>query len=231
MLFELLFALGCYLVGSVPVVYLIGRWRGVDLRTQGSRNVGGGNLWQSTGALEGIVGGLADIAKGIGPVLAAKLLGFGMAGMALAVAGCLAGQMWPLFLKFRGGRGNGMALGIGLVLGPREVGLSVIPMISGALPWLIPRMLRMSEERRQGFRLAGARTRIVPVSMLCGFVLLPLLGLAFRERTELVVAMAVVPAIIVFRRLTAELNDDLRQPGSRRAILVNRLLFDRRSRS
>ncbi|MDO8491712.1 MAG: glycerol-3-phosphate acyltransferase [Dehalococcoidia bacterium] len=230
MLLELLFAIGCYFVGSIPAVYLIGRLRGVDLRTQGSRNVGGSNLWQTTGATEGIIGSLADIVKGVAPVFVAKTLGFGPAGMALAVAGCMGGQMWPVFLKFQGGRGNGMALGIGLVLGPRELGLSIIPMLAGALPWFVPRLLSMSEARRQGFRFIGARTKIVPVGMLCGFLLLPLLGLAFQEQPSIVIALAVVPGMIVFRRLTAELGDDLRQPGSKRAIFVNRLLFDRRDR-
>ena len=231
MFYELLFAVGCYLVGSLPAVYLIGRWRGVDLRTEGSGNVGGGNLWQTVGALEGIAGGLSDIIKGAAPIFVARTLGFGPAGIALAVAGCLAGQMWPVFLNFRGGRGNGMALGIGLVLGPVEFGLSIIPMLAGGMPWLVSKMLRMSEERRRRFRLAGARTTIIPVSMLCGFVLLPLLGLALGEQPALVIAMAVVPAMIIVRRLTAELLDDLRQPGSKPAIFLNRLLLDRRSRS
>lgn len=220
------FIVGTYLFGSIPVVYLLGRLRGVDLRGCGSGNVGGGNLWQTVGPLEGIIGGLSDIAKGAFPVLAARALHFSAPGLALVAAAALAGQMLPVFLRFQGGgRGNATALGIAACLIPRELGLSLIVMILGAIPWLIPRLLRFSQSQR--FRFQGARSRSVPLAMLAGFCLLPVLSWRFGEPLGSTLAATSLAVLIIIRRMTAGVAKDLREATDKKPILVNRFLYDR----
>src|SRR5690348_13502871 len=67
--------LAAYLYGSLPVVYLLGAQRDVDLRRRGSGNVGGSNLWAAAGAVRGLTGWVGDASKGLVPILVARRLG------------------------------------------------------------------------------------------------------------------------------------------------------------
>jgi glycerol-3-phosphate acyltransferase PlsY len=114
-------ALG-YLLGSISGSLLIGRLRGVDIRTQGSGNAGGTNAFRTQGPWFGLGVGLIDVGKG---VLAAWLGGFGLAAgtpaltMALLTgAAAAAGHVWPLYHGFRGGKGVAVVIGVLLVLWP-----------------------------------------------------------------------------------------------------------------
>src|SRR5260221_11358223 len=64
-----------YLGGSISFPYWVARLRGVDLRTVGSRKLGGSNLWKSVGPVEGTIGGALAAAEGLGPRLAARAVG------------------------------------------------------------------------------------------------------------------------------------------------------------
>jgi glycerol-3-phosphate acyltransferase PlsY len=114
-------ALG-YLLGSISGSLVIGRLRGVDIRTQGSGNAGGTNAFRTQGPWFGLGVGLIDVGKG---VLAAWLGGFGLAAgtpaltMALLTgAAAAAGHVWPLYHGFRGGKGVAVVIGVLLVLWP-----------------------------------------------------------------------------------------------------------------
>lgn len=120
-----------YLLGSLSGSLLLGRLRGVDIRTQGSGNAGGTNALRTQGWKFALGVVLIDVGKG---ALAAWLgLRFGPAqepfpAHALAYATAFAatlGHVWPLWHGFRGGKGVGTLLGGLLVLWP------------GAMPWLL----------------------------------------------------------------------------------------------
>ena len=120
-----------YLLGSLSGSLLLGRLRGVDIRTQGSGNAGGTNALRTQGWKFALGVVLVDVGKG---VLAAWLgLRFGPAdgplpADALAYATAFAatiGHVWPLWHGFRGGKGVGTLLGGVLVLWP------------AAVPWLL----------------------------------------------------------------------------------------------
>ena len=98
----LVIAIG-YLAGSIPAGYWIVRaWRGVDIRTIGSGNIGASNVWRKFGRRYGIPVVLLDVAKGFGPALAGSLLVGDLAGV-LAGGAAMLGHWRPLFLRFEKG--------------------------------------------------------------------------------------------------------------------------------
>ncbi|MBC7341557.1 MAG: glycerol-3-phosphate 1-O-acyltransferase PlsY [Clostridia bacterium] len=106
-----------YILGAVPFGYLVGRYLGTDIRKFGSGNIGTTNAFRVLGAGPGLVVLFGDVAKGVIPVL----LGSRVGGPTLAVlAGILAviGHNWPIFLKFRGGRGVATGAGMLIALAP-----------------------------------------------------------------------------------------------------------------
>ncbi|MDH3298363.1 MAG: glycerol-3-phosphate 1-O-acyltransferase PlsY [Gemmatimonadota bacterium] len=113
----LLFA---YLMGSFPTSYLVGRIRGIDLREHGSGNLGATNTFRVLGAGAAIPVMIVDILKGFGPAaLFAGWDGSGDARLALAYGGAaVAGHVWSVFLRFRGGKGVATGAGVLLALAP-----------------------------------------------------------------------------------------------------------------
>ena len=107
-----------YLLGSVPTGYLMGAWKGVDVRTAGSGNIGATNVARLVGKRHGILTLVADAAKGFIPVFAAVQLGFTPAAAALAGTAAFLGHLYPVFLKFQGGKGVATALGVFVGLAP-----------------------------------------------------------------------------------------------------------------
>ena len=97
---------GGFLLGSVPVSFLIGRAKGLDLRETGSRNVGATNLLRTCGRLPGVLGLAGDVAKGSVPALAALLLQRGESLVALAALSAVFGHIFTPWLGFRGARGS-----------------------------------------------------------------------------------------------------------------------------
>ena len=134
-----------YLLGSVPFAWVIGKYNGVDIRTVGSKNIGATNLGRTLGKRFFWQAFLLDAAKGFFPVLVAALLAargyyvemgadmrpivspnlhpvFGLRHVPfpswaplITAAACVIGHLFPVWLKFKGGKG--VATGFGVVLG------------------------------------------------------------------------------------------------------------------
>jgi acyl phosphate:glycerol-3-phosphate acyltransferase len=116
-----------YLLGSIPFGYLLVRiFRGEDVRQSGSGNIGATNVSRKSPAL-GLLTLLLDSAKGLAAViLAASLAGSVVHGtsysaMSLAALCAVAGHMFPVWLKFRGGKGVATGLGSFVVIAPKAV--------------------------------------------------------------------------------------------------------------
>jgi acyl phosphate:glycerol-3-phosphate acyltransferase len=115
-----------YLLGSVPFGLLIARAHGVDLRKVGSGNIGATNAARHVGRPAGILCFLLDVSKGLIPMLLVPLLGLvdaaaGPKQLTLwLLVGCAAvlGHVFPIYLKFKGGKGVATSLGIVLGLWP-----------------------------------------------------------------------------------------------------------------
>ncbi len=118
----LLVAVG-YLSGSVPYGYVLTRLvAGVDVRQVGSGNIGATNAARAGGKGLGLVVLALDVLKAVVPVLVARRLMAGAARPELWVTGvavaAFAGHLFPVWLRFRGGKGVATGLGIFLVLAP-----------------------------------------------------------------------------------------------------------------
>jgi glycerol-3-phosphate acyltransferase PlsY len=106
-----------YLVGSIPAGYLVARWHGVNIRRQGSGNIGATNVWRSMGTRAGLLVLAADVLKGIVAVLLGRYAIGGNAELLTALA-TLAGHSWPVFLGFQGGKIIATTLGVFILLDP-----------------------------------------------------------------------------------------------------------------
>ena len=133
-----------YLCGSIPFAWLLGRVKGIDIRTVGSRNVGATNLGRALGRRWGICCFLLDLFKGFMPVFLAGTLWGGQPpggvipttsqawwwlGVGLAA---IMGHMFPVWLGFKGGKG--VATGLGVMLGYWPI--MTIPTSIGVVIWV-----------------------------------------------------------------------------------------------
>src|SRR3989442_1945485 len=118
-----------YLGGSISFPYLIARLKGVDLRTAGSRKLGGSNLATSVGPLHGLAGGLLDAAKGFGAVVIAAALGLPLEVRLAPGLSAISRAMWPGFHHFDGGRANGTTWGFQLASDFGGFFLRMIPVV------------------------------------------------------------------------------------------------------
>ena len=109
---------GAYLVGAVPFGFLIGKIRGVDVRTVGSKNIGATNVYRTVGKGWGLLAFLCDFLKGLLPTLAANRWGGG-GNLAVYVGlACVVGHTLTIFMRFCGGKGVATAFGMMIALAP-----------------------------------------------------------------------------------------------------------------
>lgn len=110
--------LAAYLIGGIPFGFLIGKMRGVDVRTVGSKNIGATNVYRTVGHKWGFLAFFCDFLKGFAPTLAAKfLLGGGFDPVYVGLA-CVIGHTLTPFMKFKGGKGVATAFGMLMALCP-----------------------------------------------------------------------------------------------------------------
>jgi glycerol-3-phosphate acyltransferase PlsY len=105
-----------YLVGAIPFGLLMGKMAGVDVRDSGSRNIGATNVTRLAGKKFGVFTLLLDAAKGLLPMVIAQAAGLASDTVLLCGAAAFAGHCYPVYLRFRGGKGVATALGIFLFL-------------------------------------------------------------------------------------------------------------------
>jgi len=115
---EIVIVAFAYLLGCVPTGYIVGNWAGVDVRKAGSGNVGATNVARVVGKRQGILTLVADAAKGIIAVFVASQLDLSSTVVACAAIAAFLGHLYPVFLKFQGGKGVATALGVHLAVAP-----------------------------------------------------------------------------------------------------------------
>jgi acyl phosphate:glycerol-3-phosphate acyltransferase len=124
-----------YLVGSIPVGVLLSKAKGRDPRRVGSGNIGATNVMRAAGKTLGIVTLFCDILKGFIPTWLAIHVGQPQWVVAVVGLAAFAGHVFPLYLRFRGGKGVATALGVLLALSPLAVGVAAIVFIAFLLIW------------------------------------------------------------------------------------------------
>jgi glycerol-3-phosphate acyltransferase PlsY len=112
-------AVVAYLVGSIPFGFIIGRARGVDLRTTGSGNIGSTNIYRALGLKVALLVFALDAGKGIFGTRLVAMLGAGTLDITyvrlIAAMAVILGSVASVFMRFRGGKG--VATGAGVFLG------------------------------------------------------------------------------------------------------------------
>lgn len=127
----LIAALAAYTIGSIPFGFLIARYLfGIDVRQSGSGNIGATNVARVTGARTGLMALALDVLKGALPVLVLPRLLVGADSslflhlQVVCALGAVLGHMFPIWLRFRGGKGVATALGAVVVLSPVAAGIA-----------------------------------------------------------------------------------------------------------
>jgi len=136
-----------YLIGSIPSGYLIVRaTEGGDVRETGSGGTGATNVSRRAGKGAGIFTLVTDLVKGLFVVFLARLLSDGLfpyADWTIALAGVMAilGHIYPVWLRFRGGKGVATTLGVFLFLAPI---LTVLALLIFAITFAITRYVSLA---------------------------------------------------------------------------------------
>src|SRR6185503_16066039 len=158
--------------GSLPIGYLIAHGAGgVDLRRVGSGNVGATNVYRTSGLAIAMAVMIADMGKGAGAVLLAGAANPVAAGVAAVV-----GHIYPIWLRFRGGKGVATASGVFAILSP-------IPTLVAAAT----------------FMLVVARTRFVSLGSIAATIVLPIVEWMTPGLRAVDIGVTIVAALILFR--------------------------------
>lgn len=176
----------CYLIGSIPTSYILAKvLKGVDIRKYGSGNVGATNLMRVIGKGPGIIGLLFDILKGFFPVLILAPVSY-MPGLCIGQplykvllgAALVSGHIWPIFLKFKGGKGVATSIGV-------LIALSYKAMLLGLLVWLLTALL----------------FRYVSLSSIVMVFTLPIFMVLFRQPIEYILLSVLLCIFIVIKHM------------------------------
>jgi len=196
--------LAAYLIGSIPTAYIVARMRkGIDIREVGSRNVGAMNVFYKVGFAEGLLVLAVDIGKGAGAVALARWLGVPFVVELLAAAAAVIGHGFPVWLKFRGGRGGATCIGI----------------LAFLMPWSIPVYLAI-------FGIVLLLTRYPTLSYSVAFLGFPFIAWLIYYRWELIVfsvGILLLPGI----KYVPRIKEMRTKGGSWRHVFLRKNLKDR----
>jgi glycerol-3-phosphate acyltransferase PlsY len=166
-----------YLIGSIPFALILARrWGAVDLRRTGSGNLGAANVMRASGLTAGAVVAALDMAKGAASVWLAGRLSGEPAAPAVAGLAAIVGHIYPIWLRFRGGKGVATACGAFAVLAPVAVAPALALFVG--VVWL---------------------TRYISLGSMLATIALPPLAYAFGSPDSVVAVATAAAAIIVFR--------------------------------
>lgn len=172
-----LLAILAYLVGSIPSAVIVSRLMGLpDPRSIGSGNPGATNVLRTGSKSAAAITLIADIAKGLIPVLCARALSADPRLWAAAGIAAFLGHLYPLFLKFRGGKGVATALGVTLAVGS-ALGLAL------AASWIVIALV---------FRYSS-------LAALTTAVLAPLYAWLLLGQPALIAMSAVLTVLLIWR--------------------------------
>lgn len=165
-----------YLLGSIPFGIVLAKIKGVDLRKVGSGNIGATNVLRAMGKGPALITLLGDLLKGTAAVGAARMLGVGAGYEGLAGLAAIAGHNFPIFLRFRGGKGVATSLGVILIYMP-QVGI-----LTAGL-WLATALI----------------TRLSSLGALVSFGFLPVGAYLYGGSKEKIAVSVAISAMLILR--------------------------------
>ena len=221
---------GAYLFGSLPYTVALARAYGLDPLQEEDLHIA---LWRKIGILEGASGVGVDLTKGVVVILVGFGFGLPIAIVALSGVAVVMGQMWPVFTHFDGEKGNtiGMAVLAILLLAYQAypVLLSFIPMAIGGGMRLVSALYSRKGSVKERIRFHATADPIalgLPVGMIIGFAVAPLISWLSGQLPAITLFLLLVFLAILVRRLTADLGVDLKDFQDIKLVMLNRLLFD-----
>lgn len=172
-----------YLVGSIPTGYVLARFKRIDVRAAGSGNVGATNVARTAGRSLGIATLVLDVAKGALPVVAAAAIApeihagarFAVALQCVAALGSVVGHVFPIALRFRGGKGVATALGAIVALDP---GIVWLPLLVFAVVFAASRRVSLGSILAAASAPVGAFVMGSPAMVVLTLVLIAVLVIA-----------------------------------------------------
>jgi glycerol-3-phosphate acyltransferase PlsY len=165
-----------YFIGSIPFALILARRWGTDLRRVGSGNLGAANVMRASGVRAGVLVALLDMTKGAASVWLAARVADGAELPAAAGLAAIVGHIYPIWLRFRGGKGVATACGVFAILTP--VALPPALALFAAVVWL---------------------TQYISLGSVLASLALPPLAYALGSPPPSITAAAAAAAIIVFR--------------------------------
>jgi glycerol-3-phosphate acyltransferase PlsY len=186
--------IGAYLLGSAPFGVIIARAHGKDLRTIGSGNIGATNVSRALGRKWAYFCFLLDVLKGLFPTLAAVLLISSpptVTGLALALAvgvAAILGHIFPVYLKFKGGKGVATSFGVALGLWPFYTVCALAAIIVWVVVVLIWRYISLA---------SIIASVAFPVALAAAIILVPEWQLS--QLWPLLIAAIAIPIMVILR--------------------------------
>ena len=186
--------IAAYLLGSVPFGFILAAAHNKDLRKIGSGNIGATNLSRALGKKWGYFCFMLDVLKGLLPTLiAGRIITIGpdairfMLWLLVGIAAIL-GHVFPVYLKFKGGKGVATSLGVALGLWP----YFTISAVFAVLTWIIAVLI---------WRYVSLASIIASVVFPVAFVLLisAINGWLFKDLWPLITASVGIPVMVIFR--------------------------------
>lgn len=188
-----------YLLGSIPFAYIAGRLvKGVDIRQLGGGNMGTVNTLREIGTAVGFIVLAADMAKGSVAVLVAQWLGVPLLWVFVVGLAAVVGHNWPVWLRFRGGRGLATTLGVLLALVPVQFAISFAIMVIVVL-----------------------LTSNMSLAAGVGIVLLPLIIWLFGGEVSMIVYSLALPLFCSLKSIP-RLRKDIAGGGSKKGLIIDR---------
>jgi len=173
---ELLSVAFGYVLGSIPFAFLLTRRRGIDLRRVGSGNVGATNVLRTSGVRPAVLAMCLDAVKGMLAVFVASRVAVGPATAVAAGLASVIGHNYPVWLRFRGGKGVATAAGVFGVLAPTALGMAAAV-----------------------FVITVWATRYISVGSLAGAVTLAIAAVASDVPAAVSVGAVIAAALVVHR--------------------------------
>ncbi len=166
-----------YLLGSIPFALIMARrWSATDLRRSGSGNLGAANVLRTSGVPAGVLVALLDMLKGAVSVILAERLSPSAAAPAVAGFAAIVGHIYPVWLRFRGGKGVATACGVFSILTPLAVPPALAVFIAAV--WI---------------------TKYISLGSVLASIVLPPLAYVAGGQVPAVAAAVAAASIIVFR--------------------------------
>ena len=176
---EIGWIIAAYLLGSIPVGLLISRFsQGVDPRQAGSKNIGATNVMRVAGKKAAALTLIGDLLKGFLPVAAARLLDLPEQALLLVGLGAILGHIFPVFLKFKGGKGVATSFGVFLSLAPLIALIALLIWIAGI-----------------------SLSKYSSVGALCAFAALPFLAVLLKPEMKFILFSTIISILVYIRHM------------------------------